>query len=212
MIYIQKTGEPEEVSRWKKKFKNKHKREAGYEDIRHEKELQILKNALLAEQRHLCCYCCSYIKNTETEVQKNSFHVEHFRPQAQNQDLSLAYNNLHASCNGDNRRHCGHKKENNFDAKRMISPLEKDCESHFRYQQDGTIQPAEKTDEAAEYTITKLNLNDKRLCHARENALWTFNVFQLNGEEKQRELKKFECSEELPPYWDAIKYFLIQGD
>ena len=116
MIYIQKTGEPEEVSRWKKKFKNKHKREAGYEDIRHEKELQILKNALLAEQRHLCCYCCSYIKNTETEVQKNSFHVEHFRPQAQNQDLSLAYNNLHASCNGDNRRHCGHKKENNFDA------------------------------------------------------------------------------------------------
>ena len=89
MIYIQKTGEPEEVSRWKKKFKNKHKREAGYEDIRHEKELQILKNALLAEQRHLCCYCCSYIKNTETEVQKNSFHVEHFRPQAQNQDLSL---------------------------------------------------------------------------------------------------------------------------
>lgn len=80
MIYIQKTGEPEEVSRWKKKFKNKHKREAGYEDIRHEKELQILKNALLAEQRHLCCYCCSYIKNTETEVQKNSFHVEHFRP------------------------------------------------------------------------------------------------------------------------------------
>ena len=53
MIYIQKTGEPEEVSRWKKKFKNKHKREAGYEDIRHEKELQILKNALLAEQRHL---------------------------------------------------------------------------------------------------------------------------------------------------------------
>ena len=191
MIYIQKTGEPEEVSRWKKKFKNKHKREAGYEDIRHEKELQILKNALLAEQRHLCCYCCSYIKNTETEVQKNSFHVEHFRPQAQNQDLSLAYNNLHASCNGDNRRH---------------------CESLFRYQQDGTIQPAEKTDEAAEYTITKLNLNDKRLCRARENALWTCNVFQLNGEEKQRELKKFECSEELPPYWDAIKYFLTQGD
>ena len=42
-------------------------------------------------------------------------------------------------------------------------------------------------DEAAEYTITKLNLNDKRLCRARENALWTFNVFQLNGEEKQRE-------------------------
>ena len=26
------------------------------------------------------------------------------------------------------------------------------------------------------------------------------------------ELKKFECSEELPPYWDAIKYFLKQGD
>ena len=46
----------------------------------------------------------------------------------------------------------------------------------------------------------------------RENALWTFNVFQLNGEEKQRELQKFECSEELPPYWDAIKYFLTQGD
>ena len=67
-------------------------------------------------------------------------------------------------------------------------------------------------DEAAEYTITKLNLNDKRLCRVRENALWTFNVFQLNGEEKQRELKKFECSEEVPPYWDAIKYFLTQGD
>ena len=62
MIYIQKTGEPEEVSRWKKKFKNKHKREAGYEDIRHEKELQILKNALLAEQRHLAAIVVLILK------------------------------------------------------------------------------------------------------------------------------------------------------
>lgn len=53
MIYIQKTGEPEEVSRWKKKFKNKHKREAGYEDIRHEKELQILKRMHCLQNRDI---------------------------------------------------------------------------------------------------------------------------------------------------------------
>lgn len=220
MIYIQKSKEPEEIIRWKKKFKNKNKRNPQYEDIRQEKEMDLLKDALWKEQKQLCCYCCSHIQKIDDkgEQQQSGFHIEHFRPKGREEykELSLTYENLHASCNGKNnsRCHCGHKKKNEFNEKLMISPLSRDCETHFKYMQDGTIMPVDEKDEKAKYTIETLNLQDKKLCSAREKAIWTFGVFEMSEEQKREWLQKYENSdiEELPTHWDAIKYFLKLGD
>lgn len=93
----------------------------------------------------------------------------------------------------------------------MISPLDKDCEQHFAYQIDGTV---EALDDAAKYTIRVLALNDKRLCRAREAALWESGVFTDSVEKKQEMLAKFENPEikKQMPYWDAIRYFLREED
>lgn len=72
MIYIQKEKEPDAVIKWKKKFKNKYHRKPHYEDIKSEPEKQILKMALISEQKHLCCYCC----NADAEDEGAKYTIE----------------------------------------------------------------------------------------------------------------------------------------
>ena len=130
MIYIQKDKEPDEIVSWKKKFKNKNKRKPCYEDIKSKPEKQQLKEALLHEQKYLCCYCCNRISD-------DSSHIEHFVPQSKDSGLSLEYSNLFSQflSNGD-MKHCGHAKGNDYDKALLISPLDKNCEKRFEYSND----------------------------------------------------------------------------
>ena len=125
MIYIQKDKEPDEIVSWKKKFKNKNKRKPCYEDIKSKPEKQQLKEALLHEQKYLCCYCCNRISD-------DSSHIEHFVPQSKDSGLSLEYSNLHASCQGENgdMKHCGHAKGNDYDKALYVTSYEQVL--HFR--------------------------------------------------------------------------------
>ena len=84
MIYIQKDKDPDEILSWKKKFKNKNKRKPCYEDIKSKPEKQQLKEALLHEQKYLCCYCCNRISD-------DSSHIEHFVPQSKDSGFSIEY-------------------------------------------------------------------------------------------------------------------------
>ena len=63
-----------------------------------------LKNALLLEQGHLCCYCMSRI-NFDT------MKVEHWKARRY-KDFVLAYNNLMAACEGNfcTDKHCDTRK------------------------------------------------------------------------------------------------------
>lgn len=211
MIYIRKKKEPEAVENWKKKFKNMHNRLPQYDDIQNVKEKIILKEALMQEQKYVCCYCC-------TRLTMKKSHIEHFRPKNKEEymHLSLDYGNLFASCQGEKQlgNNCGHAKKNQFDENLMISPLDENCEQHFVYQIDGMIEPADPEDEAAKYTIHVLALDEKRLCRARETALWESGIFTDSEDEKHQMLVKFDDPNvcELPPYWDAIRYFLLKED
>lgn len=211
MLYIQKGKEPQEIIDWKKKFKNVNKHRPNYQDIEHKEEKRILKENLIREQKGLCCYCCA-------SITMDNSHIEHFRPKGlpQYADLSLEYENLHACCMGENQdgKHCGHKKGNQFDEMKMLSPLETDCEERFAFWTDGTIVPAEKNDVKADYTITVLALDDKRLNRARETALWASGVFTAESNEERVELlEKFKTPQNgvLAPYCDAILYHLKKG-
>lgn len=183
MIFVQKDKEPNEIVTWKKKFKSKYKRKPRYEDIKSEPEKQQLKAALISEQKYLCCYCCNRISD-------NNSHIEHFVPQSTDNDLSLEYSNLHASCQGENgdMKHCGHAKGNEYDETLLISPLDANCEKRFSYSVNGRIEPADMLDEGARYTIEVLALNDERLKKAREEAMWAAEVFLVNDEVKRQQL------------------------
>ena len=133
---------------------------------------QALKDALLKEQKYLCCYC-------ECRIDDSTSHIEHFKPKAQDKfpDLQLEYSNLHASCTkrptGKPDEHCGHKKADVY-SKDLVSPLEYDCSTHFQYMLNGTIVG---TDDRGKATIATLNLNSALLDIQRKTLIDYFSDF-----------------------------------
>ena len=207
MKHIQKREEPAEIIKWKQKFKNIHERRPKYEDIVGE-EKKILKDSLLSEQGNICCYCCKRIADANS-------HIEHFRPKGQPayRDLSLEYDNLHASCQGYHNReeNCGHVKLNEFDEDNLISPLEEDCEKNFKFSSRGKIMPVEGN-ERAKYTIGLLKLDTPVLNAARNTAMWeSGSMEEMTGEECVQLLAKFSSKDENGQYagfCDVIIYQL----
>lgn len=114
MKRIYKNDEPQEILQWKSKFKNKNGRVPRYSDLNEVENLPhkiLLKNSLLSEQGHICCYCCKPIRTDNS-------HIEHIRPKERDEyrAISLEYENLLASCQGyhDREENCGHSKDNAF--------------------------------------------------------------------------------------------------
>lgn len=218
MIYIQKNAEPQEFIDWKRKFRNKNKRNAQYSDINGQPIKIKLKNALIQEQKSICCYCCNQIRDVDS-------HIEHFYPKGKTEycGKSLDYDNLLASCQGEGtkesktrriRRHCGHAKLGQFDEKLLISPLDINCAERFVFSQYGRVKPKDESDEKARYTIDILNLNDEKLCAARVSALWEADVFSAKTKEEYLQLiEKYSspASGKLTAFCDAILFHLRKG-
>lgn len=165
MKHIAKTAEPETFTQWKADnplacFKDMHATPDGRNAKNH------LRQSLVVEQHHLCCYC-------ESLITDGDFHIEHFRPKAPDKfpHLQLEYSNLHACCHkeptGSTDECCGHKKKDEFHPD-LISPLETDCSTHFTYTADGKIIAA---DERGRLTIDMLNLNSAQLCDSRKSLI-----------------------------------------
>lgn len=209
MKYIQKNPEPQEIIEWKRTFKNKNHRLPQYKDIVGDAACKaILKEKLLSEQGNICCYCCK-------RIAAGNSHMEHFRPKGNEQYrmLSMEYENLLASCQGFHGKgeNCGHTKANEFDEDLMISPLEKDCEEHFKFSSRGKIKAADGNNRAA-YTIGLLNLDTPAVNAAREAAMWESGAMEdLTQEECRRLLKKYSSRDKKGQYaefCDAIIYQL----
>lgn len=211
MKTIYKNDEPQEILQWKSKFKNKNGRVPRYSDLNEVENLPhkiLLKNSLLSEQGHICCYCCKPIDT------KNS-HIEHIRPKERDEyrAISLEYENLLASCQGyhDREENCGHSKDNAFNEELFVSPLEENCESLFEFSDRGKIKAADGNERAA-YTIEILNLDTEQLNAARTEAMWVSGAMdELTEDECRRLLDKFQSVDERGRYAgfsDAIVYQL----
>ena len=75
-------------------------------------------------------------------------------------------------------------------------------------------QPKDEIDEKARYTIDILNLNDEKLCAARESALWEADVFSTKTKEEYLQLiEKYSspASGKLTEFCDAILLYLRKG-
>ena len=211
MKTIYKNDEPQEILQWKSKFKNKNGRVPRYSDLNEVENLPhkiFLKNSLISEQGHICCYCCKPIDT------KNS-HIEHIRTKERNEyrAISLEYENLLASCQGyhDREENCGHSKDNAFNEELFVSPLEENCESLFEFSDRGKIKAVDGNERAG-YTIELLNLDTEQLNAARTEAMWVSGAMdELTEDECQKLLDKFENVDERGRYAgfsDAIVYQL----
>lgn len=129
---------------------------------------RLIHQHLLQEQGHLCCYC-------GCRVDPASSHIEHFRPQTHFPQDQLTYDNLLASCQRETQPgeplHCGKLKDDWFDPHLLLSPLQPDCETRFRFTADGGIHPAQITDTAATETRDRLGLDISKLRRLRKGAI-----------------------------------------
>lgn len=176
MKYIIKGNEPQSFIDWKS---NDSK---TYSDLRNPIKAE-LKNALLLEQGYICCYC-------ESKISNNGSHIEHLDPQCNNNGNDLDFDNLLCSCqkqlSAGEPRHCGNSKANDTIS---IHPLQINCESKFKYNEDGTI---ESTDTYSRDTIEKLKLDIDKLNDLRRNAIEPFIIDPITLEEiSEEDTKKF---------------------
>ncbi|KRC06172.1 hypothetical protein ASE23_27205 [Rhizobium sp. Root73] len=131
--------------------------------------MTAVRESLLAEQGHVCCYCGRPLKDGDG-------HIDHFWPQAHfdgvsGPDFTLNYNNFFRSC-GPPGNHgvpkqrpstCGDSKKNWYDNVASILPSDPGCEERFTFGQSGKIGAARSDDQAALNMIGALSLDDDAL-------------------------------------------------
>jgi uncharacterized protein (TIGR02646 family) len=181
MKYIEKQVEPPLFTDWKALANDNW--QPTYDDLSGN-EKKAVKQALMAEQGYICCYC-------ERQLIDNDSHIEHFKPQSDPSVDPLDYSNLLCSCQDQlekgEPRHCGNLKEDWFDSELLISPLYPECEKRFTFSGIGNIEPTATEDLAASETIKKLGLNIPKLRDMRSKVLEPF----LDDSLSEKEIGKF---------------------
>jgi uncharacterized protein (TIGR02646 family) len=172
--YIRKSDEPESFTAWKERQKNRGNPLTWNAFRRRVTVKNDVYDALLREQGYICCYC-------GMQITRDTSHIEHFKPKSNITyvHLVLDYTNLLVSCKGESEEehrvpvHCGHKKHDWYDEQLMVSPLDENCASFFRYAASGEILPTDAPDkkEAAQTTIEKLGLGIEKLRLMRSAAI-----------------------------------------
>jgi uncharacterized protein (TIGR02646 family) len=175
-------------------------------------EKKAVIDALKKEQGYICCYCEKRLEN--------DCHIEHLKPQGQNlfPESQLDYDNLLCSCQlklkKSEPRHCGNSKGSWYDEELLVSPLDVDCESKFKYTFDGHIEPRLAEDIAAKTTIDKLQLKIDKLNDLRRKAIEPF----LDGELSETDITNFakgylvdksENSGMFNEFYTTIKYLFL---
>lgn len=165
MRHFSKGASPAEFEAWKARANDDW--QPSYRNLAGEPKRK-LHQSLLEEQGNVCCYCGRNISEVDS-------HLEHFRPQEHYEKLALDHKNLFASCIREkkpgNPLHCGHAKENSFDERKHISPLDPKCEGRFAYTLEGAILPSQAPDENAEYMSKLLKLDIEFLQNRRAEVL-----------------------------------------
>jgi uncharacterized protein (TIGR02646 family) len=168
MKHIVKGRAPRSLKEWVagQRLENGERINCSYRDMPRDVHRDIHQH-LLNEQGWLCCY-------TGMNVDESISHIEHLKPQSECQDdEDVDYTNLLAAYPGD-RMPCefGAKaKDNWYDERLLISPLDRRCETKFRFDQFGHIEEADINDRQAKETIRRLRLDHMSLNEMRASAI-----------------------------------------
>lgn len=192
MRQIKKNHEPAHFINWKNNFKVINNRDAVYSDLYGTSEYYDLKKSLLEEQGYICCYC-------EKRIGHNAYlkdcDIEHFMPRnpdsryltneecKQCRNAQMEYTNLFVSCKGEaaySADHCNHKKDNWFDFKKCISPIDEQINGMFGFKLSGKIFLRNSLGSEME---KHLNLNSYILEEQRKAALDTILDIEFENED-----------------------------
>ncbi len=146
------------------------------------KEMRVYLNN---QQGYLCAYCMTRVDDT------HHTRVEHLQSRKHHSALTFEYTNLLTVCNGEDEKPKGNDKiycdNSKGDKAILVTPFDADCETHFRFDAAGQIHP--KSVEG-EDTITKLNLNIRKLKHLRSEAIKDF--LEVNQPETEQDFDLLE--------------------
>lgn len=183
---------------------------ASFQDLddNHTSIKREIKNSLIDEQGGICCYC-------GTRIDRMDSVIEHFKPKAKNlfPELQLEYSNLLASCFGGqidrrtNRRFplcCDANKENRVIE---VSPTDPDCESCFKYDDEGNIYG---TTPEARHAIQILNLNNEVQKNRRRAAIQVYSNLpeETDWQDEIRFLSARDRNGLYQPYCFAAIYYI----
>lgn len=199
MRTIQKGPEPATLTRHRQQL------HADYDNYI---DKAALREALVTEQRGLCCYCQSRIRATSEGMK-----IEHWQCQADHPVRQLDFSNLLGACQGgqgrpEREQHCDTRKGNNGLGFSVCDPAHP-IERQIKFLGDGRIESDDAAIKSAVNGI--LNLNWSRLVNNRKAVLDAFK--QRLGKEKlsaTQELKKWDGTEpgDLPEYAQVMVFWL----
>lgn len=134
---------------------------------------KALRQRLLEDQGYICCYCGRRIINNEHTK------IEHIKCQENNDESSLDFKNMLASCDGgDNDRSIGVKHQLHCDARKgnrdiPLSPLDDEIENVLSFFEDGTVKGK---GEIGRELVRVLGLDAKFLNTERRNAIEQYEL------------------------------------
>lgn len=194
MIPIVKGCEPAALAEAKRIIRNTPDATFCYESLRGESKRKLLE-ALFAEQGHLCAYCMCKIGTDGQPATIEHLIRQHPTDSAANGELSLAYHDLVAVCDGRGGAMCDKRRGN---ASMTVDPTKRHTLDSIYYHRDGRI---DATDESIQHDIqTTLGLNNSRtnLCANRFESMRAIekvvtSTFRRRGIENNRSAKKMIC-------------------
>lgn len=172
-----------------------------------------LRNALVSEQRGLCCYCLSRIR-----ADRESMKIEHWLPQKGkkgNETKQLSYKNLLGACKGNEggpALHCDSSKGMRELSRNPANP-EHRVEDLVHFNGDGKIQSPDPNFNTELNEV--LNLNFKFLQSNRRDTLNAFTTAIVKRDADRSTLEKWlrtwngeSEAGDLRPYCQVVVYWL----
>jgi len=196
----------------------------------------IISEALLESQHHLCAYCESRIWRPNSKNTRNNFHIEHYMERQDAFEKTYEYSNFLGSCEGGRFRDhenemnvernirtdsitCGHAKTqaNGYgtpiDYTKLLDPLSYSYSKYFEYDGVKLIPHKARLKQAqsrAAYTIDRLNLNADRLLLARQAIKNIINKdilkYKQNAAVKRYITNLLKEQEFYPPFRSFIEF------
>jgi uncharacterized protein (TIGR02646 family) len=162
-----------------------------------------LREYLLKEQGHICCYCMSRITSEQMKI-------EHWKPQTKYTGLQIDYRNLLGACNGNQgaRRQNQHCDTRKGDIEITINPIEgdKNCESLVKYRPDGKIYSDDASinhdlNETLNINLDAIDVVIRKLDEKFSNKTWSKIT-------RQKEIDKLNTKDE-NGFYDAYCQFIV---
>jgi len=154
MRRITKGSEPKALT------EHRARRGGSFDDIR---DKGPLRDVLLQEQRHLCCYCMR-------RIDKETMKIEHFLPQSRHPDKAIDWGNLLAACPGNAGKP---RRLQTCDTRKGDQEIRLDPQGplvdRIRYSNSGHVEIDDT--ELQQELDDVLNLNTEQLAENRRHAL-----------------------------------------